>query len=275
MRSTVEVGRCLLGAQLLRLRTSAGLRQRDVVVQARVALARLRQVEHGQVMPDAHILSRLLRLYRAGQEAREDIHTLLAAIPPGPPQEADEPSGAFCDAGSGRWERLTRLTNSAQAVTEISTGTLPPRVQIAEYAIALVRGQSAPAGADISMALTGRCGAAASRVVVTEPVLSRTVGGRRVMAAQLDHLMVLATHPGPVTLRIIPTSAVPHTTVGTLRLLHLGTGDLSIRVTPSHVAYHPGTVERAQARRALSAAADSRGSAEMIRAAGPRYGVRL
>ncbi|GAA2364662.1 Scr1 family TA system antitoxin-like transcriptional regulator [Streptomyces carpaticus] len=266
-----EIGRYLLGDELLRLRQAAGLRQQDAA-RAGVSASRLSQAERGLVSLPTSDIARLLNLYGAGRTVRTDVAALRDAIPPDP-ADGEEAVADVRDRGSGRWARLATTTNRAEGLTEVSTGYLPPRVQTAEYATALIRERATGAAPDVVMAMTGRCGAARGDVVITQPVLGREVGGPRVMAAQLEHLARLASRPGPVTVRVIPLGVVP-TVCGLLRLLtpspdHPG---VVVRVHPAHVTYHVGALTRITVRHLLEHAADPAWSGAMIRAAARRYG---
>ncbi|MFF2374756.1 Scr1 family TA system antitoxin-like transcriptional regulator [Streptomyces xiamenensis] len=267
-----DIGRYLLGMELLRLRHTARLRQADAV-RAGVSPARLSQAERGLTeLPSARI-SALLNLYRATRPERADLWALHDAIPPAP-ADGEDPAGEFQDRAPGRWGRLAGMTGRAEAVTEFGTGYMPARVQTAEYAAALLRERAQRAGPDVVMALTGRCGPVRGEVVITQPMLSSTVGGRWVMAGQLEHLARLAGGDGLVVVRVIPLGVVP-AVQGALRLLTPVAGHPGVvaRIHPAHITYHAEALARITVRHVVEQAADAAWSAAMIRAAARRYGA--
>jgi transcriptional regulator with XRE-family HTH domain len=202
-----------LGLELRRIREERGLGQREAADQLHWGKDRLSRIETGKQNITVEDVAQMLGAYGVDEDERE---SLLEAA-----RSVDEP---------GWWERIPGITRNSAALADYeseaaelidwSPGLIPGLLQTMDYAAAVMELYG------ISHDLIGaRIGARRERqrAVAGKPytayigmsALRATVGGPRVMAAQLDSLV----ERNDVTIRVAPEIATHLGQVGAFYLL--------------------------------------------------------
>ena len=202
-----------LAAELRRLRESADLSREDVTEATRINASTLYRIESAQARPQIRTLHTLCDLYRVGDGTRNELLALTK------------------DSGKQGWletypsELPAEYTNyilfesEARTVRNYESLFVPGLLQTEDYARAVIRG-TLPLATDEQVEdrvrarlqrqeLLHKSDPLRFRAVVDEAVLSRVVGGQRVMREQLLHLVTLAKLPH-VELQVIKFESGAH-----------------------------------------------------------------
>ena len=234
------VRRMLVGAQLRRHRTDAGLSREQAAEAIRASEWKIHRLENGQTgFKDRDVVD-LLAHYGVTDPA--EVDALLAMA-----REANNP-GWWQQYGDllPQWFRAFVDLESAATLIRTYEGQLVPGLlQTEEYTRAVIHGAQLDESAEeverrvalrvARQALLERAGAPRLWAVVDEAALRRPVGGREVMRGQLERL-VEATKLPNVTLQVLPWSAGAHPAMtGAFSILRFGDQDLPDVVYVEHL----------------------------------------
>jgi transcriptional regulator with XRE-family HTH domain len=208
-----------LGAELRRLRSKTGLTLDEVATLMTCSTSKISRLETGKGIPKIPDVSELMRIYGVASDTERDM--LLRLVRDGrqqgwwePLTEGVQPERFMLDSPG----RYAALENDATAVRSFDITVVHGLLQTGDYTRAVVSAllpHHSAAEIDRLVALRTKRQDALRRVdplplellvVLDEAVLHRPVGGAAVMAAQLGHLLEMATLPN-VTIRVLPFSA--------------------------------------------------------------------
>jgi transcriptional regulator with XRE-family HTH domain len=198
-RTDPGIRRHVLGGELRRLRLESGLRLEDVVLHLGVAPSTLSRIETGRAPTRTAFLSMMLDLYGVDDPDRRRELADLA--------REGQRRGWWADcrdllpAGAGHY---LDLETAAQQVCCYSAHAVPELLQTPDYAAAVLRATRRGLGKDEMSRLVRlharrldlvRAAGVQVRLIMDESALSRSVGTAAVMAAQLRHLLAVASDP--------------------------------------------------------------------------------
>ncbi len=215
----------LFGTRVRRLRTAAGLTQAELGSRVHVVSTRITQIERASGAKPTLILARAL-------DAVLGADDLLAELWPYVYREAFP-----------NWSRAF-IAHSERAVSirEYAAHVVPGLLQTKEYAravlsVGLTLSSDEQLEERLAVRMTrqdllGSPGRPELWVVLDEAVLRRPIGGREVMAAQLERLLVAAAERH-ITVQVLPFDQGEHDVMG---------GSLTVLTLPdgSEVAYTEG-----------------------------------
>ncbi|MEV4844182.1 helix-turn-helix transcriptional regulator [Micromonospora matsumotoense] len=200
-----------LGGELRELREARGLPQRRVAIRLGWQPSKLSRIENGIQGVSAADVASLLVIYGVTGDGRKRLLGM-----------------AERSAEVGWWEAIGGLSEESRTLIRLeaeATGIVnwqpilvPGLLQTADYAQAVMVGCGVPAD-EAQGRVAARLGRQAIltrpappmlHVLLDEMVLRRPLGGPRVMARQLRHLMEAADRP-TVTLRVVPVAVGGHT----------------------------------------------------------------
>lgn len=208
------VPRRQLGRHLRELRGQARLTVRAASTALEWSDQKLWRIETGQTSMRSLDVEAMCRVYGADPEMTQALMGL-----------AKETKGrgwwhAYGDVIPENFDLYIGLEEAAERVQQYSAELVPGLFQTPDYARTLIR-EDNPGVADEEIErrvhvriarqalLTRATRPLSMEVVLSEAVLRRPVGGRETMAAQLDHLVDVATLPH-VSLRVVPYDAGLH-----------------------------------------------------------------
>jgi transcriptional regulator with XRE-family HTH domain len=239
------VQRRLLGSDLRRLREAEGVTRAEAAAVLDCSESKISRLELGQVGFRKRDVEALLRLYGVSDPATWEV--ILALV-----REANRPGWwqPFSDVLPTWFERYVGLESAASLIRTYEVQFIPGLLQAEEYARAVTRAGQLPGRypAAVEDQLDRRVhlrtsrqqvflnsGAARLWAVIDEAALRRPIGGRRVMRAQLEHLLRLQAHPG-VTIQVMPFGYGGHVAqVGAFTILRFAEPDLSDVVYLEHL----------------------------------------
>jgi transcriptional regulator with XRE-family HTH domain len=208
------VRRMLVGAQLRRLRTEAGLSREQAGEAIRASEWKIHRLENGQVGFKERDIIDLLALYGV-TDADEVAAFLLLA------REANNP-GWWQHYGDvlPRWFRTyVDLESAATLIRSYEGQLIPGLLQTDDYMRAVVQGgdldgSSEEVGRRVRLRMARQIVLTRDQpprlwAVVDEAALRRPVGGREVMRGQLERLIEATKLPN-VTLQVLPFDAGAH-----------------------------------------------------------------
>ncbi|MFJ9698261.1 helix-turn-helix domain-containing protein [Streptomyces fradiae] len=195
----------LFGAKLRKLRTSAGLTQRQLGGMIPIAHSMIARFELGTETPTQQVAEALDRLLAAdGDLVDLWLHVVRTPIPD--------------------WARkYMLLEKQAYRIRKYSADTVPGLLQTRAYARALLSVAIPSVRRELEGKLEARLkrqrlllgeDAPALWVVLDEAVLRRPVGGLSVMRQQLGHLLHMASQLEGVTLQVLPFARGAHAVMG-------------------------------------------------------------
>jgi transcriptional regulator with XRE-family HTH domain len=212
------VVRILLGAQLRRLREASGVTREAAGQAIRGSASKISRMELGRVGFKERDVADLLTLY--GQRDQRERSALPALI-----RQANTPGWwhHYGDAVPEWFEAYVGLEQAASLIRVYEAHSVPSLLQTHDYARVLSRLCYPTATADevdrkVNLRMTRqqlltRKDAPQLWVVMDEAALRRPLGGRRVMRAQLQHLLELAQLRN-VTLQVVPFHGGGHPAIG-------------------------------------------------------------
>jgi hypothetical protein len=213
-RGGSTVRRMLVGAQLRRLRTEAGLSREQAGEAIRASEWKIHRLENGQVgFKDRDIID-LLALYGVTDPDRVAVLVTLA-------REASQPSwwSHYSDLLPPWFRPYIDLESAASRIRSYEGQVVPGLLQTEDYIRALIAGElldDRPEDVERRVVLRLERQKLLERTdgfllwaVIDEAVLRRPVGGGKVMHAQLERLLE-ATELPTVTLQILPFGASLH-----------------------------------------------------------------
>jgi transcriptional regulator with XRE-family HTH domain len=239
------VQRRLLGSELRRLRERQGTTRAEAAAVLDCSESKISRLELGQVGFRKRDVEALLRRYGLSDpEVWEATLTLV--------REANRPGWwqPFSDVLPTWFERYVGLESAASLIRTYEVQFVPGLLQTEEYARAVTRAGELPGrfpaavedDLDRRVHLRTRrqevflnSGTARLWVVIDEAALRRPIGGRRVMRAQLEHLLRLQANPR-VTIQVMPFGYGGHIAqVGAFTILRFAEFDLSDVVYLEHL----------------------------------------
>jgi DNA-binding XRE family transcriptional regulator len=240
VRRGPTVSRLLVGAQLRRLRTEAGITREQAGAAIRASEWKIHRLENGQVgFKDRDIVD-LLRLY--GVTDPGEVATFLVLA-----REANAPGWwhHFGDLLPSWFRAYVDLESAATLIRTYEGLLIPSLLQTEDYMRAVIgeaRPENSPEEAERRVQLRlGRQRLLERRdaprlwAVVDEAALRRPVGGREVMRAQLERL-VEATKLPNVTLQVLPLEVGAHPALaGAFTILRFGDEELPDVVYVEHL----------------------------------------
>jgi transcriptional regulator with XRE-family HTH domain len=208
------VRRMLLGAQLRRLRTEAGISREDAGEAIRASEWKIHRLENGQVGYKERDVTDLATLY--GVTDPVEIATFITMA-----REANMPGwwDAYSDVLPQWFRAYVDLEAVAAQIRTYEGQFVPGLLQTEEYMRAVMQGAQLDDSPEelerrvkVRLArqrLLSQDGGPLFWVVVDEAALRRPVGGRKVQRAQIERL-IEATKLPSVTLQVLPFSAGAH-----------------------------------------------------------------
>jgi transcriptional regulator with XRE-family HTH domain len=198
-----------LGALLRALRTEAGLTVEQVADQLLVSSSKISRLETGRRGANARDIRDLCDIYRVTDAAREHLMELAH-------EGRDQ---AWWQPFDLPYETYVGLEAAATEISDFEPGVFPGLLQTPEYARAVHEGAWPRLSAKVidqrievrrtrQQALT-RDNPPQLRAIVDEAVLHRLIGGSRVMAHQLAHV-IEATQRKNITVQVMPYSIGAH-----------------------------------------------------------------
>ena len=234
------VRRMLVGAQLRRLRTEAGISREQAGEAIRASAWKILRLENGQVgFKDRDIVDLLCR-YQVTDPAEVEAMVAIA-------REANTPGWwqPFGDLLPQWFRAYVDLESAATLIRTYEGQLVPGLLQTTDYLRAVIRGahlNDSPEEMERRVALrVGRQalleqpGAPRLWAVVDEAALRRPVGGREVMRAQLERL-IDATRLANVVVQVLPFSVATHPAMtGAFSLLRFADQELPDVVYVEHL----------------------------------------
>jgi transcriptional regulator with XRE-family HTH domain len=196
-----------LASELRRLRDGAGLTREEVSQRTRINDATLYRIETAKARPQVRTLVTLLDLYGIPAADQDELITLLR-------QAGDQTwLQQFADLPQPYAAYIT-FESEAKTLVNYESLLVPGLLQTEDYArAALQRSLSTTSREEIQRLVDARM----SRqkvltrdpplrlwAIIDEAVLHRPVGGRQVMAAQLDHIAEVASAAPAITAQVVP-----------------------------------------------------------------------
>jgi transcriptional regulator with XRE-family HTH domain len=199
-----------LGALLRKLRTEKGLTVEQAAEQLLFSMSKLSRMETGQGISTARDIRDLCVLYGVNEGAERDLLMKLAA---------DGRQRAWWQSYDLGYETYVGLEAEALAISAFQSSVIHGLLQTADYARALHEGALPRFGPErialqIEAMLTRqriltRENPSRLAVVLDEAALHRSVGGRRVMAAQLAKILDMSALPN-VDVLVLPFDRGAH-----------------------------------------------------------------
>lgn len=214
MATGPTVRRRRLGAELRRLRDSAGYKLEEVAGMLGVAPSTLSRIETGKAPTKLAYLSQLLELYQVTDAGQRQILVDMA-------REGHRKGwwAAYDDVLPSGLGVYVGLEAEASGLRSYEIGVVHGLLQTTDYARAILRASAPRHTADQIERLVDLRMERQRRlddnppldlwVIHDEAVIRRTVGGPVVMRHQLAHLLVAAGLPG-VTLQVLPFDTGAH-----------------------------------------------------------------
>ncbi|GGM49951.1 transcriptional regulator [Longimycelium tulufanense] len=201
-----------LGAELRELRRATGLSMKEVGVRVGLSEATISRIETGlREITEAEIAA-ILEALRVDGDTRDRLLVLA--------QKADEPR--WWEVGHpGLPTQLTALIEferDAVRIEHLAVLRISGLLQTPDYSRAILSAAGVPAN-EVEPLVTIRRGRQTVlaqeeppefRVIIDEAVLRRPVGGRKVMVAQLRHIITVSRLPN-VTIQVVPFGCGAHT----------------------------------------------------------------
>jgi transcriptional regulator with XRE-family HTH domain len=254
-RAGPTVRRMLVGAQLRRLRTEAGVSREEAAQAIRASEWKIHRLENGQVGFKERDIIDLLRLY--GVTDPEEVAAFLELA-----REANAP-GWWQDYGDvlPQWFRAYVDLESVATLIRTYEGQLVPGLlQTDDYVRAVIHDTSLESSEEVGRRVRLRLARQTLLTreqpprlwaVVDEAALRRPVGGREVMRGQLERLIAATKLPN-VTLQILPLAGGAHPAmVGAFSILRFADRHLPDVVYLEHLTNAHYLDKRAEVERYL------------------------
>jgi len=200
--------RLVLGAQLRRLREAADISRADAGYSIRGSESKISRLELGRVGFKERDVADLLTMYGVSDPGEREVFLEMV-------KQANEPGWwhRYSDLMPNWFQDFVGLEESASRIQTYELQFVPGLMQTEDYARAIAsygRPESASDEAERRVALRIRRQKVLARpdaprlwAVIDEAVLYRPIGGRRVMLAQIEHLLELTRLPN-ITLQVMP-----------------------------------------------------------------------
>jgi transcriptional regulator with XRE-family HTH domain len=218
-KPTVE--RRQLGAELRRLREAAGMQQKDAAVAVECDVSQISRVERGDRTFKVLEIEKLLDLYNAPKQSRDETMRLAQIA------RRRQPRRMYSDGLPGAFRRLSDHEQSATEIYYSEGELIPGLLQTEDYMRALMGvGQSAifdVSAEDIEARISFRLDRQQLIrredppllwFVIGECALRRPVGRHQVLQDQLQHLLDVTREHRHVVIQVAPLSIVDHPMLG-------------------------------------------------------------
>ncbi|MGH3897805.1 MAG: helix-turn-helix domain-containing protein [Pseudonocardiaceae bacterium] len=232
--------RIMLGARLRRLREAAEISRAEAGYAIRGSESKISRLELGRVSFKPRDVTDLLIMYGVTDlEEREGFLEMVKA--------SNEPGWwhRYTDTLADWFQDYLGLEESASRIQTYELQFLPGLMQTEDYAREIatrgwfqVRSQTAERQVTMRMqrqALLVRPDAPKLWAVIDESVLHRPIGGRRVMLAQIEHLLELTKRPN-VTLQVVPYQLSGYGAEGSFTMLRFAEPELPNVVYIEHLS---------------------------------------
>ncbi|MGQ0718777.1 MAG: helix-turn-helix domain-containing protein [Pseudonocardiales bacterium] len=231
--------RIVLGARLRRLREAAEISRAEAGYAIRGSESKISRLELGRVSFKPRDVTDLLTMY--GVTDAEEREMFLEMV-----KASNEPGWwhRYTDMVADWFENYLGLEESASRIQTYELQFLPGLMQTEDYARAITtRGwfqlEDLRAERQVTMrmrrqALLARPDAPKLWAIVDESVLHRPIGGRRVMLAQLEHLLALTKRPN-ITLQVVPYPLSGYAAEGPFSMLRFAEPELPDVVYIEHL----------------------------------------
>jgi transcriptional regulator with XRE-family HTH domain len=206
--------RMILGRQLQALREKSGMSHEQAAQAIDSSESTIRQMERAEGGLEPLTVKSLLMAYGVSDAGEIDAFLALS-------RDASKPGWwhSYDDVLPSWFRAAVGLEESASLIRAYEPQVVPGLLQTEGY-IRAITAASSPAATEDSteravalrlarQQLLGRPDPPEYRVVLDETVLRRTIGGHKVMRAQLEHLIQAAGQP-QVTIQVIPFAAGWH-----------------------------------------------------------------
>jgi transcriptional regulator with XRE-family HTH domain len=219
--------RILLGTQLRRLREARGVSAQEAARAIRGSESKISRIELGRTSVREVDIIDLLSLYGISDSAeREELLTLVG--------QANQPGWwhQYQDVLPSWFQAYVGLEESAECIRSYDSQFIPGLLQTEDYAAAIL------ALGDFSLDEAARLvflrkerqrrffsGGLRLWAIVDEMALTRLVGCREIMRAQLEHLSETCELPG-FALQVVPDSAGAYLAPGSFSILGFAVPDL-------------------------------------------------
>lgn len=232
--------RIVLGAQLRRLREASEISRADAGYAIRGSESKISRMELGRVGLKERDVNDLLTMYGVTDEdARAKFLDMV--------RRSNSPGWwhRYSDLMPDWFQDYVGLEEAASRILTYEAQFVPGLLQTEDYAMAIAsHGRPELAGPAVKRRVSlrmqrqrilHRTGAPRLWAVIDESVFHRPIGGRRVLLAQIEHLLNV-TKDGPVTLQIIPYQLSGYSAEGSFTMLRFGEPDLPDIVYLEHLA---------------------------------------
>ena len=239
-RGGPTVRRMLVGAQLRRFRTDAGIAREEAGEAIRASEWKIHRLENGQVGFKERDVVDLLRLYGVSDPAEVASFVVLA-------HEANAPGWwhEYSDLMPQWLRAYVDLESVATLIRTYEGQFVPGLLQTEEYMRAVMRGAQIDSSSEETerrialrmkrQKVLTRKGGPRLWAVVDEAALRRRVGGPEVMRAQVERLLEATKLPN-VILQVLPYGAGAHPAMtGAFSILRFGDKDLPDVVYLEHL----------------------------------------
>ncbi|MGH3777372.1 MAG: helix-turn-helix domain-containing protein [Pseudonocardiaceae bacterium] len=232
--------RIILGARLRRLREAVEISRAEAGYAIRGSESKISRLELGRVSFKPRDVTDLLTMY--GVTDSEEREVLLEMV-----TASNEPGWwhRYTDMVADWFENYLGLEESASRIQTYELQFLPGLMQTEDYARAIAtRGwfqlENQRAERQVAMrmrrqALLARPDAPKLWAVIDESVLHRPIGGRRVMLAQIEHLIALTKRPN-ITLQVVPYPLSGYAAEGPFSMLRFAEPELPDVVYIEHLS---------------------------------------
>ena len=231
--------RIVLGARLRRLREAAEISRAEAGYAIRGSESKISRLELGRVSFKPRDVTDLLTMYGVtDSEEREAFLELVKA--------STEPGWwhRYTDMLADWFQDYLGLEESASRIHTYELQFMPGLMQTEDYARAIAthgwfQAASRRAERQVAMRMQRQsllAGSDAPKLwaVIDESVLHRPIGGRRVMLAQIEHLLELTKRPN-ITLQVVPYQLSGYGAEGSFTMLRFALPELPDVVYIEHL----------------------------------------
>ncbi|MFC6091109.1 helix-turn-helix domain-containing protein [Saccharothrix lopnurensis] len=232
--------RIVLGAQLRRLREAAEISRADAGYAIRGSESKISRMELGRVGLKERDVNDLLTMYGVTEdEVRAKFLDMV--------RRSNSPGWwhRYSDLMPDWFQDYVGLEEAASRILTYETQFIPGLLQTEDYAMAIAsHGRPELAGPAVKrrvalrmqrQKILQRPGAPRLWAVIDESVLHRPIGGRRVLLAQVEHLLSV-TRESSITLQVVPYQLSGYAAEGAFTMLRFGEPDLPDIVYLEHLA---------------------------------------
>jgi len=215
--------RIVLGIQLRRLREAAEISRADAGYSIRGSESKISRLELGRVGFKERDVADLLTMYGVSDPGEREVFLEMV-------KRANEPGWwhRYTDLMPSWFQEYVGLEESASRIQTYELQLVPGLLQTEDYARAIgshgwpeLTGDDAKRRVALRMRrqrVLGRPDAPRLWAVIDEAVLHRPIGGRRVMLAQIEHLLELTRLPN-ITVQVMPYHLGGYTAEGPFTML--------------------------------------------------------